>query len=269
MRYFCFTVDVDRDANIPVPGEICAGSADRGKGISPRFEASATGLEILTELLDEIGVPATYFAEGRTLQNVGGRNLIGREVGIHGYEHEDFTGLFPPGGKRDAVTKVMDVAEDITGKRPRCSRMPYMKTSPEVLSILSEEGILYDSSVYAGLEKRMIPHREEGVTEIPVPVGKDKSGKKIYGYLWPMHEKKRPWEDYVDAASFMEEGIFVLATHSWHMTEFCGGGSMTEKYAAENLENVRKVLEGILDSGYEAKTIPEAAEIFGDGRSCP
>ena len=265
MKYFCFTVDVDRDANIPVPGEIWAGSADRGTGTSPRFGSSARGLEILTDLLDEIGIKATYFAEGRTLREIGGRNFEGHEVGIHGYDHEDFTESFPSEVKRDAILKAIDTVEDITGKRPRCSRMPYMKTSSEVFSILSEEGIFYDSSVYAGLEERMVPYVSEGLTEVPVPVGKDRSGKKIYGYLWPMHENKRVPDDYVDMASCVREGIFVIATHSWHITELCNGERMSEKTVADNVGKIRKVLEGILDLGYQAKTVSEAVKFFENG----
>lgn len=99
-RSLCFTVDVDRDVNIPIKGMNKAGSMDRGSGKTPRYDSSAEGLRILTELLDEMGVKATYFAEGRTLMNIGAQALFGREVGIHGLDHEDMTGTFPSGGRR-------------------------------------------------------------------------------------------------------------------------------------------------------------------------
>lgn len=262
MRSFCLTVDVDRDVNIPVPGMIQAGSVNRGSGTSPRYSSSAEGLKILTEMLDEMGVKATYFAEGRTLINIGAQSLIGREVGIHGFDHEDLTGTFSPGGKKDILVKACGTIEDILGVSPRCSRMPYMKMSSEVPSILRDLGIKYDSSKYQTLEKQMIPYELDGIIEVPVPLGADNRGKKIAGYLWPMHEGKRIPSEYVDMASSIENGIFVLATHSWHMSEFIEGGRMSKEDVESNKKNVRQVISQILDNGFKAETIPEAVGNF-------
>lgn len=262
MRSFCLTVDVDRDVNIPVPGMSQAGSIDRGSGTSPRYSSSAQGLRVLTDMLDEMGVKATYFAEGRTLINIGVQSLIGREVGIHGFDHEDLTGTFPPGGKKDILIKASENIEDLLGVRPRCSRMPYMKMSSEVPGILRDIGIKYDSSEYRPLEKTMVPYDLNGIIEVPVPVGTDKNGRRIVGYLWPMHEGKRIPSDYVEMTSGLEKGIFVLATHSWHMAECVEGGCVSKEAAECNKENVRKVINQILDKGFKAETIPEAAENF-------
>lgn len=262
MRSFCLTVDVDRDVNIPVPGTGQAGSFDRGSGTSPRYSSSAKGIQVLTDMLDEMGVKATYFAEGRTLLNIGAGSLVGREVGIHGFDHEDLTADFPAGGKKEVLVRSCDTIQDMLGVRPKCSRMPYMKMSPEVPKILRDIGIRYDSSEYRAIEKQMVPHHLDGIIEVPVPVGKDSKGRKIVGYLWPMHEGKRAPSDYVKMASVIEEGIFVLATHSWHMTERIEGGYMSKEVAENNKENVRQVVDQILDNGFKAETIPEAAENF-------
>ncbi len=261
-RSLCFTVDVDRDVNIPIKGMNKAGSMDRGSGKTPRYDSSAEGLRILTELLDEMGVKATYFAEGRTLMNIGAQALFGREVGIHGLDHEDMTGTFPSGGKEDVLIQSRDIVEDMLGVRPRCSRMPYMKMSDEVPGILSRLGIIYDSSEYKPLARSMMPYDLDGITEIPVPTGTDNKGKKIVGYLWPMHEGKRKPSEYVGMTSTMEEGIFVLATHSWHITESIDGGRMSNETAKSNLDNVRQVIGGILDLGFKAETLPGAAQRF-------
>jgi peptidoglycan/xylan/chitin deacetylase (PgdA/CDA1 family) len=263
MRSFCFTVDVDRDANIPVPGMSQAGSYNRGLGTAPRFRSSGEGIGALTEILDEMGVKATYFAEARTLSNIGAHHLVGREVGIHGFDHEDFTGTFPPGGKKEVLNRACEAVEDLTGKRPRCSRMPYMKISEDVPPILAEIGIRYDSSTYRDMEKEILPYGLAGVVEFPVPVANDASGKKIVGYLWPMHEGKRPPGDYIEMASRMENGTFILATHSWHMSERIDGGYVSKQDAKANENNVREAIAGILDLGYEAETLPDAAERFG------
>lgn len=262
MRSFCLTVDVDRDVNIPISGMSQAGSTDRGSGTSPRYSSSAQGLDILTNMLDEMGVKATYFAEGRTLMNIGAQSLTGREVGIHGFDHEDFTETFPPGGKKEILVKSRDTITDVLGVRPRCSRMPYMKMSPEVPNILREIGIKYDSSNYKILEDRMAPYEIDGLIEVPVPVSLDKKGNKIVGYLWPMHEGKRVPSDYIEMASLVKNGIFVLATHSWHMTECIESGRMSKEAIEKNKENVRQVISQILDNGFKAETIPEAVENF-------
>ncbi len=262
MRSFCLTVDVDRDVNIPLPGTCQAGSFDRGSGTSPRYSSSAKGIEILTDILDEMGVKATYFAEGRTLLNIGAQSLIGREVGIHGFDHEDLTADFPVGGKKEILTRSYDTIQDMLGVRPRCSRMPYMRMSPEVPKILRDIGIRYDSSEYMTIKEQMMPYELDEITEVPVPVGKDSKGRKIVGYLWPMHEGKRTPSDYVNMASGIEEGIFLLATHSWHMTERIEGGYLSEKAIESNKEDLRLVVGQILDYGFRAETIPEAAENF-------
>lgn len=261
-RSLCFTVDVDRDVNIPVKGMSQAGSMDRGAGENPRYGSSAEGLRILTDLLDEMGVRATYFAEGRTLMNIGAQALVGREVGIHGLDHEDMTGTFPPGGREDILMQSRDIVEDMLGVSPRCSRMPYMKMSSEVPGILSKLGIEYDSSEYRPIGKRMMPYNLGGITEIPVPTGTDSQGNRIAGYLWPMHEGKRKPSEYAEMADIIEEGIFVLATHSWHMAECIDGGCMSKETTGSNLDNVRQAIGGILDCGFKAETLPEAAQRF-------
>lgn len=262
MPSFCLTVDVDRDVNIPIPGMSRAGSVDRGSGTSPRYSSSSKGLEILTNMLDEMGVKATYFAEARTLMNIGNQSLIGREVGIHGFDHEDLTEFFPPGGKKEILIRSCETLEDILGVRPRCSRMPYMKMSPEVPQILGEIGIKYDSSNYRTLEENMVPFDMEGLIEVPVPVGVDNKGKKIVGYLWPMHEGKRIPSDYVEMASIVKNGIFVLSTHSWHMTESIKNGQLSKENVERNMENLRQIISQILNDGFKAETIPEAVENF-------
>ena len=87
-----FTVDADRDVNIPIPGSVAAGSIDRGSGTGPRFSSSERGMRILAELLDGLGVRGTFFMEGRTAEVTDCSFLAGHCIGLHGYDHEDLTG---------------------------------------------------------------------------------------------------------------------------------------------------------------------------------
>lgn len=267
-KLLCFTVDLDRDVNVCVEGKVAAGSMDRGSGTSPRFGSSSEGLTILADLLDELGMKATFFAEGRTLENISnGNRLSGHEVGIHGLDHEDLTGcsgaMISAAMLRAIVERSMALVKDNTGRTPVCARAPYMKADDFILETFSESGIKYDSSEYAEMCQRMVPYEREGLIEVPVAESTDAQGNKISAYLWQMHEGRRRPEDYIRMVSGMEGGIFCLATHTWHMAETRGSGRMDAAARAANAADVRKVLEGILDSGFKSATIPEAV------KACP
>ena len=82
---------------------------------------------------------------------------------------------------------------------------------------------------------------------------RDRNGRVIAAYLWPMHEGRRVPEDYIAMAEGMDE--LVLATHTWHMVETREGGVMDDAWVFGNMDRVRQVLEGILDLGFEACVI--------------
>jgi len=62
VRAVAFTVDVDRDVNLACQGDVC--SISKGGG-APRFGSSARGLELVLQVLEEMGVKGTFFWEGR------------------------------------------------------------------------------------------------------------------------------------------------------------------------------------------------------------
>ena len=265
-KIFCFTVDLDRDVNLPVPEQKAAGSMDRGNGTSTRFASSEAGLRILSEIADDLSMPVTYFAEGRTLSFVkdSAGCLSGNDVGIHGLDHEDLS----DGGKNPCCTEekeyvlseACNIVKDITGKSPTCSRMPYMVFEDDIMCMLPRLGISFDSSTYAEIPDALHPYiTRSGLVEVPVPNGKDRNGKKITSYLWPMHEGRRTPEDYLHMASSVNQGVYVLATHTWHMVESRTGGIMSPEVRMENEVNVRRVLEGILDMGFTPMSLPDAA----------
>ncbi|MDR3205611.1 MAG: polysaccharide deacetylase family protein [Candidatus Methanoplasma sp.] len=258
MKALCFTVDLDRDANIPIPGKAAAGSFDRGDGAEPRFESSEKGLGTLLDILSGMGARATFFAEGRTLEMISSKGLSKHEVGVHGYDHEDLTSLSGHDLRVCMGRAVGSVCRTI-GRRPVSFRAPYMKIDDKVLEALPEFGIRCDSSMYAPLSESPMPRRLPcGVTEIPVPEGSDPSGKKIAAYLWPMHEGKRRPEEYVRMAAAVKEGVFVLATHTWHMAESLNGGIMDPNAVRRNAEDVQKVIEEVIGLGFEPMTVSEA-----------
>ena len=249
-KTFRFTVDLDRDVNFPVPDQAAAGSLDRGSGTAPRFSSAERGLRILLDVLDDAGMKATFFVEGRTAETIDCSCISGHRIGFHGYDHEDLSGastglLFDPGEKESILRKGFDAVSDNVS-RPVCFRAPYMVRDETALSVLPQLGIRADSSVYSFGECE--PFDIDGITEYPVPKSRDAAGKVIAAYLWPMHEGKRPPEDYVRMAEGM--GTFMLATHTWHMCERRDAGIMDEADIRRNADNVLSVLTGILDSGF-------------------
>ncbi|MBO4347950.1 MAG: polysaccharide deacetylase family protein [Candidatus Methanomethylophilaceae archaeon] len=245
-------MDLDRDANLAVQGSAAAGSMDRGNGTAPRFSSAERGLSILLDILDELGMKATFFVEGRTAETIDCSCLSGHCIGLHGYDHEDLTGEstgvpMPPSAVSEALEKGFCAVSDAVS-RPVCFRAPYMACDDAVLRAVSGLGILHDSSFYSDGPKG--PYATSyGITEHPVPRGRDAAGKTIAAYLWPMHEGRRPPEDYIRFAG-TAEGDFVLADHTWHMVE-SRGGIMDAGTASENAARTASVLRGILDLGFE------------------
>lgn len=253
-RKLYFTVDVDRDCNIPLPGSSAAGSIDRGDGTQPRFSSSETGLPIIADLLDDLGIKGTFFLEGRTAELTDCGCVSGHCIGLHGYDHEDLTGKET--GVIPDIAEVLRMGFDAVSdsvSAPTCFRAPYMTADDSVMSAVMGLGIRADSSVYTGIGGPTAPYRRNGMTVYPVPKAKDSNGKTIAAYLWPMHEGRRIPDDYIGMAEHLDH--LVLATHSWHMVESRSDGPMSDRRASENADDVRRVLEGILDLGFEADVI--------------
>jgi len=252
------TVDLDRDVNTRAPGGGPAGSIDRGAGDRPRFSSSAKGLSVLSGLLDEMALKATFFAEAATLRRVDAGLISGHDVGIHGAEHEDIASIEAADGKRAVLTEAADAVRDALGRPPTCFRAPYMSADAETIRMLPGMGITIDSSRYTAMSPSLMPERLGcGVWEMPVPQGRDASGRRMTAYLWPMHESKREPEDYIRMASEMEEGVFVIATHTWHIVESRERGVMPPEEAGRNTDNVREVIEGIEGLGLRPMTLTE------------
>ncbi len=262
---FCFTIDLDRDVNTEVPGQIEAGSVDRGQGTAPRFSSSARGLALLADMLDDIGLPAAFFCEGRTLEetkDVSGC-LAHFEIGVHGYDHESLGHMTRPDAV-EAVRHGCQAARDVLGRNPVAFRAPYMRQPRAVGDFLREVGygIHIDSSQYAYGDD-CVPSILPGyAVEIPVTEGTDAEGRRISAYLWPMHEGKRRPEDYAALASSLpEDGVFVLADHTWHIVESRASGVFSDGDLKDNLVRTETALRGILDAGHTPSTLSEISRL--------
>lgn len=70
-----------------------------------------------------------------------------------------------------------------------------------------------------------------------------------------MHEMIRKSSEYVDFASRIDDGLFVIATHTWHMVERLHMGYMDDEDIRTNIHNLRCVLENIIDMGFCPSTM--------------
>lgn len=268
MRLAAFTVDVDRDVNIPMEGRKEAISRAVNGETGPRFSSSRRGLELLVEALNRSGIRATFFLEAETAQRISetvdlGSLLRGHEVASHGWCHEDLTGESTKVTMcAEEVGEVLDrsarVIEDVTGQRVKGFRAPYQHVSLEALDELSARGYLYDSSLTRDIADRAIlPFRHpNGLLELPLARGRDAAGKRIHSYLWPMHEGKRAVADYLHLLDQYDDGVLVLATHSWHVVETyqCALGPEDSR---SKVRQVEEVIQGAMARGIEFKTLEE------------
>jgi polysaccharide deacetylase family protein (PEP-CTERM system associated) len=114
----------------------------------------------LIELLAQHDTKATFFVLGWVAERYPGlvKALVGQghEIASHGYGHELITDQ-TPGMFRDDVRRAKGILEDICGKRVYGYRAPSFSITKDTkwaIPVLTEEGYLYDSSIFPVLHDR-------------------------------------------------------------------------------------------------------------------
>jgi polysaccharide deacetylase family protein (PEP-CTERM system associated) len=144
---------------------------------SPEFEHQ---MRTVLDLLDEVGVRATFFVVGVTaerhpqaLEHVIAR---GHEVACHGYEHRRAFQQ-TPGEFREDVVRCLEVIDRIGGVTPAGYRAPWFSITRDSLwapNILRELGFRYDSSLY---DTPFVPHRIRPIPRSPFRLGAPGGGE--------------------------------------------------------------------------------------------
>ena len=118
---------------------------------SVAFEGHVSGL---LDLLDELGLKATFFVAGVTAERHPAALVDvverGHEVGCHGYEHTRVFAQTPDEFKRDVV-RCVETIERICGITPLGYRAPWCsitRAAPWALDVLQELDFRYDSSIF-------------------------------------------------------------------------------------------------------------------------
>jgi polysaccharide deacetylase family protein (PEP-CTERM system associated) len=153
---------------------------------------------IILDLLDETGRSATFFVLGmlaryraELVRRVAAR---GHEIAIHGQNHEVMFNLSPDAARQDIETAVKTVS-DITGAPVYGFRAPFFsvrRSNFYLLEVLTELGLIYDSSVFpvklprygvAGFNDKDALYRlpnGKAIVEIPLSV------ISFLGRQWPV-----------------------------------------------------------------------------------
>jgi peptidoglycan/xylan/chitin deacetylase (PgdA/CDA1 family) len=96
----------------------------------------------------------------------------GHEVGHHGYLHEEPNSLTPD-AEREWTGRALEVAERITGGRPKGYRAPAYQFSRSSLDILVEEGFDYDASLMGDDVPYLLRNARGDVVELPSHIALD------------------------------------------------------------------------------------------------
>lgn len=162
------TFDVDAEAGWLGDG---AGYARRLTTLSEGRYGIVRGLPRILEILDEFGVPATFYVPGDTAERHAPalRHLVGtaHEIGHHGHLHLRSDGLSAD-AQRDELERGTAALAEHLGVTPRGYRSPSWELTPETLALLIELGFDYDSSCMGDDRPYEEEHDGHRILELPV-----------------------------------------------------------------------------------------------------
>ena len=127
----------------------------------------------ILKMLHEENVAASFFVPAVTAllypeeqQRI---SAAGHEIALHGWIHER-NSVLPLDAERDLMLRSADVLEKVSGIRPVGIRTPSWDFSPNTLALISEMGLLYDSSLMADVDcyELLMDGVNTEVVELPV-----------------------------------------------------------------------------------------------------
>lgn len=179
---------------------------------------SRAGVPRILRLLDEFGVPATFFvpAVSALLHPADIEAFVtgGHEVAVHGWIHERNTTL-GTAEELDLTGRACDTLERLAGTRPTGIRTPSWDFSDSTLDVIRELGLRYDSSLMADDEpyELLADGEPTGIVELPVEWIRDDVPYFMLGRNFlPPRTVLDTWRDEFDAAH-AEGGFFQLTMH--------------------------------------------------------
>jgi len=108
----------------------------------------------LLKLFKKLGIAEqiTWFVPGHSMESFPSETAAiidsGCELGLHGYSHEGAYQMSPE-QEKSVLTKCIELAKGLTGKRPVGYRAPLYQIRESTVKLLQDEGFEYDSSMNA------------------------------------------------------------------------------------------------------------------------
>ncbi len=269
-------MDFDRDAAFPMKEKKHAVSKsiqlkEVEKLDNPVKSAILKGtqesIEFFLPYLIDKKIPTTFYFEARSANIFLDKNpeYLKRlnqsyfEFGIHGYDHEDLSGLetgltFPEKDEYNIISEAKKKIESLFPKDVIGFRAPYMRKSVNTNKILESLGFVYDSSVYQETISPTFPYYEtRKLIEFPViKTPKNSKMRGMYTYLWPLLESKRNLEEiisnYLELVGNSKDEISYISVnfHSWHFAyNISQERYLIEREIKENLKSFTKLITAL------------------------
>lgn len=209
--------DSDHETAALRTGDVHPGRLSQGE-----YGSRVAAIRILA-LLERFGVPASFFVPAVSAllhpEEVKSYVAAGHEIGLHGWIHEWNTELSRQ-DERELLQRSAEVLEQLTGSAPTGIRTPAWDFSEHSLGLISEMGLIYDSSLMADDEPYELLSDGEptGIVEIPVEWIRDDAPYLTLNAsrgIRPSPAPRallQPWIDEFEAA-YTEKGLFQLTLH--------------------------------------------------------
>ena len=213
------TFDMDADSLIHVakPND----SFDRLYPISMGRYGPHVAIPRILDTYKRFGLKQSFFVPGWCLENYPDViELIlkdGHEIGHHGYIHED--PIKTCGQQREWFERTLDSHRRICGVLPRGYRAPVYNITNEVVDLMIEHGMRYDSSMMADDIPYALKTAKGSLYEMPVHWGTDDWPPFAHydeiGYMMPVKSPSEGlsgfWEEF--EAQYEAGGFFMMILH--------------------------------------------------------
>lgn len=219
----CLTFDCDAESpflwNEPAEARRFIGELEQRR-FGPRV-----GLPRIIALLEELGVPGTFFVPGWTAEHHRGvlEGIVeaGHEVAAHGYVHERINQV-TPAEENAILERSIAVFERLIGQRPLGYRSPSFQLNQGTPALLVEKGFQYDSSLMGYDHPYSLEAEGRLLPEIPVEWLLDDAVQYKHvrsaiqsNVVAEPRKAERLWMDEFDAMHLIGGRVFVLTMHPW------------------------------------------------------
>jgi peptidoglycan/xylan/chitin deacetylase (PgdA/CDA1 family) len=223
----CLTFDVDAEAGLGGQrGE------DRLTTLSERRFGIARGLPRILELLERLGIRATFYVPGATAERhpaaIAGILEHGHEIGHHGHRHVAEHELSADEARAEIELGLQ--ALGAVGVVPKGYRSPGWELTPATLDLLLEHGFEYDSSCMGDDRPYWEEVADRRILELPVHWSLDDWSFFGIGPQRPAGQVQ-PWLAAWGAELDQAEGDARVVTLTMH-PEIAGRGQRFGPFAA-------------------------------------